>query len=108
MALLDDVTRALRADSPELLAATLRSLLQRQRVPLRDWRDLLMALAPVYDCAVRLGLDPLPFFATASEGLPAEVAATVRRFARRDDITLAAFGLVLADTPDGPRYDWAR
>ena len=108
MTLLEEVTVALRAQSPELLAATLRALLQRQPVPLRDWRDLFWALAPVYDCAVRLGLDPGPFFAAAGEGLPAEISEPVRRFAGRDDLSLGAFGLVLEDAPDGPAYAWAQ
>lgn len=106
MALLDDVTRALRRHSPELLTETLRQLLQSQPTPLSDWRDFSAALAPVYDCATRLGLDPQPLFDAAAQGLPSEIKELAREFARRDDITPQAFGFAVVDTSDGPRYAW--
>jgi len=54
VALLDDVTRALRADSLELLARTLERHLQGQTTPLSDWDDLFVAITPVCGCAARL------------------------------------------------------
>jgi hypothetical protein len=104
---LDDVTRALRAESPEILAGALRRRLQREPTPVRDYRDLLVALAPVYDCATRLGLDQVAFFDRAAHGLPGDVAEIARRFARRDDITPQAFHFAVEETHDGRRYRWS-
>lgn len=106
MALLDDLTRALRSGSPDLLADTLRTFLRRQATPLTDSRDLFVALAPVYDCATRLGLDPRQFFDAAVEGLPTEIKDAGQTFARRDDVTPKAFGFAVDTTPDGPTYRW--
>jgi hypothetical protein len=72
-----------------------------------DNRDLLVALAPYYDCAGRLGLDPATMFDQVAEAGPPELTAAVRDFGRRDDVTLAAFGWTVVETPDGPRYDAA-
>jgi hypothetical protein len=106
VALKDDLNRALRKESPELLADTLGWLLRAQPTPLPDWRDLLVSLAPIYDCARRLGVDPVVLFDDAAQGRPAEIADLVREFARRDDITPAAFHFTVDDTPDGLAYRW--
>lgn len=68
-----------------------------------DWRDLMIALAPLHDCAHRLGLDRAAVFAEAAAHRPPTLASVVKLFGARTDITLAAFGLRLdEDAPGGP------
>ena len=100
----DAPTQALRARSPALLLAGLRRVLVDGRGEwLRDWRDLLMVLAPYHDCARRLDVDPTALFDEAAEDVP-ELRDVVRRFGRRHDVTPEAFAFELVDEPDGPRY----
>jgi hypothetical protein len=72
-----------------------------------DTRDLLVALVPYYDCARRLGIDPAELFGQVAKAGPPELLEAVRDFGRRDDVTLAAFGWTVVETPDGPRYDFS-
>jgi hypothetical protein len=69
-----------------------------------DWRDVLIDLAPFFDCAERIEVDPVGLFDEASVDLPDDVRAIAERFARRTDVTLDAFGWTLAMTKDGPCY----
>jgi hypothetical protein len=69
---LDIATRALRANSPELLASGLGALLRGGSTHVVDERDLMMGLAPLYDCAKRLGLDPVVLFDEAARDSPSE------------------------------------
>ena len=106
--MIETATRALRAQAPEVLrTGLLRSLVEGEDEWLKDWRDLLVALAPFHDCARRLGLDPSSFFAAVAQEGPPTLAEVVREFGRRTDVTPEAFGYVLTETADGPRYDWA-
>jgi hypothetical protein len=100
---------ALRARDPTAFRAELRAILREGLYDWeRDWRDLLVALAPFHDCARRLGLDVVAEFdAAAAEG-PPSLADHVRAFGRREDVTLAAFLHVLDQSPGGPRYLRAR
>lgn len=72
-----------------------------------DVHDLHVALAPYFDCALRLGLDPVALFDQAAETGPPELREEVRAFARRDDVTPAAFGYSVVESPTGPRYELA-
>ena len=100
-------TRALRERSPELLRSGLLALLvDHEEVWLRDWRDLLVALAPYHDCARRLGLEPSAVFEEAAGAGPASLAGIVREFGERTDVTPTAFGFVVEDDAEGPRYRW--
>src|SRR6266480_3615749 len=108
MSLDADATRALRTADPELLRAGLvRVIEEREDEWTRDWRDLLLALAPYHDCARRLGLDPAQVFAEAAEQSPPALQEIVREFGRREDVTPAAFGFYVEETADGPRYGFA-
>lgn len=69
-----------------------------------DWRDVLVGLAPYFDCAQRLGLDPVELFDAAAKDLDGETRELARTFARRPDITLTSFGWELRKTSDGPCY----
>jgi hypothetical protein len=70
-----------------------------------DWRDVLVALVPFYDCALRLDLDPVGLFDGESTDAPQDLQDVVRQFARRSDITLDAFGWTLTMTPNGLCYE---
>lgn len=101
----DAPSRALQAESPELLVAGLTRLLQRgEQQWLVDWRDLLTALAPYHDAARRLGSDIPTLFSQAADAGPEALRGHVRRFGRRRDVTLEAFGWVLRQSEDGPAY----
>ena len=102
-------TRVIRSGSPEVLRAELhRLLVDDESTWVLDWRDLLIALAPLYDCAQRLGLDPVSVFDEAAAAGPATLAEQVKRFGARTDFTLAAFGYRLDEqAPGGPAYCFA-
>ena len=99
-------TEALRSASPGKLEASIRGLLtDPENAQLReDWRDLLVALAPLHDCARRLGLDPVTVFDAAADGASAEMATLAREFGRRTDITGESFAFIVEDTDEGPEY----
>jgi hypothetical protein len=99
-------TDALRSRSPEKLDASIRDLLSGpENATLReDSRDLMVALAPLHDCARRLGLDPAAVFDAAAEGAPPAMAELAREFGRRTDISEHSFAFMVEDTDDGPEY----
>jgi hypothetical protein len=72
-----------------------------------DAHELHVALAPYFDCAERLGLDPVALFDQVAETGAPELREEVRAFARRDDVTPEAFGYTIVESPDGPRYELA-
>jgi hypothetical protein len=99
-------TRAVRSGSGELLKYELHGLLvDGESEWVKDWRDLLIALAPMHDCARRLGLDPAAVFDEAAKDAPATLAEHVRRFGARTDVTPTSFGFRLDEqAPGGPAY----
>ena len=99
-------TEALRSGSPERLEASIHHLLtdpENERLR-EDWRDLLVALAPLHDCARRLGLDPVTVFDAAAEGASPEIAELAREFGRRTDVNEHSFSFMVEDTDEGPEY----
>jgi hypothetical protein len=102
----DGPTAALRERSVAVLEAALAAYLGHADEDIqRDWRDVLVLLAPYRDCAVRLGEDPVAIFARASTGASEAARALASRVARRSDVTLEAFGWVLTEQPEGPCYE---
>jgi hypothetical protein len=102
----DGATEALRRKSPALLRAGILQMLGAGRSRWSaDPGELLVALAPYYDCAHRLGVDSASLFGQVAEAGPPELLAAVRDFGRRDDVSPAAFGWAVVETPEGPRYD---
>jgi hypothetical protein len=100
-------TEAARAGTPDKLHEAIHGLLvDPENAQLReDWRDLLVALAPLHHCARRLGLDPVEVFdAAAGKGVAPDIAQIAREFGRRQDITEASFGFLFEETEDGPEY----
>ena len=69
-----------------------------------DPRDVMVQLAPLYDCAVRLGFGPEEVFNAGADLARGAHADLVREFGRREDVTLDAFGWRIVDLPDGPAY----
>jgi hypothetical protein len=101
------VTEALRLRSPDALrAALLRLLVEGEHEWVKDWRDLMVAMAPYHDCATRLGLDPAVLFDDVAREAPQALADSVRTFGRRTDITASAFGYTLTTSPAGMAYEW--
>jgi hypothetical protein len=99
-------TQALRQRDPAILRAGLiRLLVEGEEEWLKDWRDLLVAMAPYHDCARRLGLDPVDVFDGAAHAGPESLAETVQKFGRRRDITPRAFLYEVVEDEDGSRYE---
>jgi hypothetical protein len=98
-------TQALRARSSAPLTDGLAELLARVDAERVDDRDVMLALAPLHDCARRLGLDPVAVFDAAAAHAPARLAPVVRVFGRRTDITPDAFGFAVVATAKGPMYE---
>jgi hypothetical protein len=102
----EPATLSLRRGSIELLQGELaRYLAGAEREIEIDWRDVLVNLAPYHDCARRLGADAVDVFDAASTGRPQATRDLAMTFARREDITLEAFGWVFRELPDGPCYE---
>jgi hypothetical protein len=98
-------TEALRGRNRDRLSADLARYLRAAEPTLEiDFRDVLVGLAPYYDCARRLGIDPIRLFDTLAESVGDGMRETVRTFARRTDISLEAFGWRLLESADGPCY----
>jgi hypothetical protein len=104
---IDAATDALRRCSPDVLKTGLLRLLHDGELQwLQDRRDLLVAMAPYYDCARRLELDPATFFGSVADQGPLALADIVRSFGERSDVTPSAFGYRLVMTPAGATYEW--
>ena len=101
-------TTALREGSVPRLLEELTGYLGRATDAVRrDWRDVLVILATYYDCAVRLGANPIAVFDAASAGAAPATRDLAATFSRRTDVTLEAFGWVLTELADGPCYESA-
>jgi hypothetical protein len=101
-------TQALRSRSAALLHDAILARAIADIIVEDDWRDTLVSLAPLYYVAQQLGLDPDEVFDAAVSGLPDDrVRGLFRRFGARKDVTLKAFGWVLAQADDGPDFERA-
>ena len=103
-----DTTSGLREKSLDRLQEGFRRHVARSSAQgSGDPRDEMLSLTPFVDCARRLGHDPAGILGPiAAEGAP-WVQATFEAFVRRTDITLAAFGWSIIETPEGPAYRFA-
>lgn len=100
-----DPTTALRLRSPDRLQADLERLMVNSEADVEiDFRDVLVGFAPFFDCAQRLGIDPVGLFDAASVDCSPALRDLASTFARRSDVTLEAFGYGLDELPDGPCY----
>jgi hypothetical protein len=99
-------TLALRARSAALLHDALLAVAISDIVCPNDERDTMIGLALHHYVARQLGLDPAGVFDAAVAGLPDDrVRDLFRVFGARTDITLKAFGWVLAQAADGPDFE---
>jgi hypothetical protein len=97
-------SQALRGNSLATLQDGLFDYLQHY-VGFSDYRDVLVGLAPYYDCARRLGADPAVVFAEAASKVPDDVGNLALTFGQRTDVTLSAFYWELdEDSVEGPIY----
>jgi len=102
----DWATEALRNGSLATLRGGLIDEL-RHYAGYKDFRDVLISLAPYHDCARRLGADAAVLFAEAAAVVPKDVGELAIEFGQRNDVTLAAFGWSVIKTPEGPAYRFA-
>jgi hypothetical protein len=105
----DDIcTRALRERRPEILVDGFRAQAAHLMAtgPI-DARDEMLDLAALVDCARRLGREPAELLGPVAAAGPTWLAELFETFARRTDVTLAAFGWSILETPDGPAYRFA-
>lgn len=67
------------------------------------------ALAVFYHCARKLELEPQAVFGEAAQFATDEMAARLRAFGRRDDVTLKQFGWREIRQPEGVvfRFEWS-
>jgi hypothetical protein len=99
-------TVALRARSAELLHDALLAAAIAHMISQGDERDVMVGLALHHYVARELGLNPAVVFDAAVAGLPDEqVRDLFGTFGARQDITLEAFGWLLAQTADGPDFE---
>ena len=104
---LEGLTAAVRSGSREQLRDDLLEMVvEGAEQWRRDDRDLQVALAPYHCGAVRIGVDPAALFAEVAGRLPADLAPIVRRFGARTDVSPAAFGFFVEQTPEGPSYEF--
>ena len=96
-------TIALRTGSTEAPERGLADYL-RACMPVDDWRDVLIGLAPLHDCARRLGLDPAVVFDKVARTVPEEVVSACFGLGKRTDVTPKAFGYQVVDELHGPAY----
>ena len=103
-----EASAALRAGSLGRLEAGFSRLVEAEsRAQGWDPRDAMINMMPFIDCAQRLGHDPAktlgPIAATGADWF----RETFDGFVGRSDLTLAAFGWSLVDTPAGRAYRFA-
>jgi hypothetical protein len=103
-----EASAALRARSLDRLQAGFRRLVEAESTdPGWDPRDAMIDMTPFIDCARQLGFDPAVVLGPiAATGAP-WFHETFESFIVRSDVTLAAFGWSIVDTPKGPAYRFA-
>jgi len=103
-----EASAALRAGSLERLQRGFERLVEAESTS-RGWdpRDTMINMTPFIDCARRLGHDPAVVFGPAALTGAEWFRETFEAFVRRSDITLAAFGWSIVETPEGPAYHFA-
>jgi len=100
-------TLAVRAGDPEKLGLGLVGC-AIANVEIPPHRKVDTALAVFYHCARKLELEPQVVFDEAAQFATDEMAARLRAFGRRDDVTLKQFGWREIRQPEGVvfRFEW--
>jgi hypothetical protein len=97
-------TTALRARSINVLTESLRDYMVRAEPDVAEPRDVMVGFAPYFDCAQRIGFDPVALFDDAATDLGSAMKDLAHMFCRRSDVTIEAFGWKVEDRADGPCY----
>ena len=98
-------TDSLRARDGQRLAVELGTYVAKSDQSTNvDDRDVMVGLAVYYDCAERLGIDPIQLFDSAAHATSRRMGELVAMLDRRQDVTLEAFGSSLVELPEGPCY----
>ena len=93
---------ARRADPEQLRLGLVGNVIANYAIP--DKRHVDVALAVYYHCARKLELNPQAVFDEAAQFATAEMAARLRAFGRRTDVTLRQFGWREIRSEEGVRY----
>ena len=103
-----EATAALRERSVDRLRLGFERLVEAEATA-KGWdpRDTMISLTPFLDCARRLGADPAALLGPSAATGPDWFRETFDAFVARSDVTLAAFGWSIHETPDGPAYRFA-
>ena len=96
-------TLAVREQSPDRLRSGLVATAIATPAN-EDERDLMVGLALHQHVARHLGVPPVALFDAAAPFAEPEVGGKFTRFARRQDVTLVAFGWQERPTPHGPSF----
>ncbi len=91
-----------RADPEQLRLGLVGNVIANYAIP--DKRHVDVALAVYYHCARKLELNPQAVFDEAAQFATAEMAARLRAFGRRTDVTLRQFGWREIRGEEGVRY----
>ena len=91
-----------RADPEQLRLGLVGNVIANYAIP--DKRHVDVALAVYYHCARKLELNPQAVFDEAAQFATAEMAARLRAFGRRTDVTLRQFGWREIRSEEGVRY----
>ena len=89
-------------DAEQLRLALVGSVIANYDIP--DKRNVDVALAVFHHCARKLELDPPEVFDEAAHFATDEMAARLRAFGRRTDVTLRQFGWREIRSEEGLRY----
>ena len=93
---------ARRADPEQLRLGLVGSVIANYAIP--DKRNVDVALAVYHHCARKLELSPTELFDEAAQFATDEMAARLRAFGRRTDVTLRQFGWREIRGEEGVRY----
>jgi hypothetical protein len=103
-----EASAALRAGSLERLQLGFSRLVEAESTSHGwDQRDAMINMTPFVDCARRLGHDPAEALGSVAATGAEWFRETFDAFVRRSDVTLAAFGWSIVETPEGPAYHFA-
>jgi hypothetical protein len=91
-----------RGDAEQLRLGLVGNVIANYAIP--DKRNVEVALAVFHHCARKLELDPRPFFDEAAQLATDEMAARLRAFGRRTDVTLRQYGWREIRGEEGVRY----
>jgi hypothetical protein len=104
-----EASAALGAKSLDRLRTGFSRLVEAESTD-RGWdpRDAMINMTPFIDCARQLGFDPAVVLGPIAATVAQWFRETFEEFVVRTEVTLAAFGWSIVETPKGPvyRFEW--